>query len=110
MNQRAPARGYVCVVCAVHAVELHDLPEATSMQFLRDMRTVSRALVEVTGAAKLNYEIHGNTIAHLHMHIYPRYPGDRFEGRPIDPRELDPPVYGEGEFALLRRALLQALD
>ena len=109
MNERAPARGYACLVSAVHAVELHDLPELTAMQFLRDARAVSKALVDVTGAVKLNYEIHGNTIPHLHIHFYPRYRGDRFEGRPIDPRAIDPPVYADGEFAVIRNGLLAAL-
>jgi diadenosine tetraphosphate (Ap4A) HIT family hydrolase len=36
----------------------------------------------------MNYEIHGNTIPHLHMHLYPRYSGDPFEGEPIDPRRV----------------------
>ena len=43
-----------------------------------------------------NVEIHGNTIPHLHTHIFPRYPGDPFEGKPIDPRlrasDFVPPV------------------
>jgi hypothetical protein len=33
---------------------------------------------------KMNYEIHGNTIPHLHMHLFPRFDGDPFEGGPID--------------------------
>jgi diadenosine tetraphosphate (Ap4A) HIT family hydrolase len=60
---------------------------------------VSAALQAVTGAVKLNYEIHGNTIPHLHTHIYPRYRGDAFENRPIDPRLRGMPVYGTYEFA-----------
>ena len=107
MNQRAPARGYVCVVSAVHAEELHDLPEAVAMQFLRDARKVSQALAQVTGAAKLNYEIHGNTIAHLHMHLYPRYPDDPFVGRPIHPAETTP--YEAGDHERLRARLATAL-
>lgn len=35
----------------------------------------------------MNYEIHGNTIPHLHMHLFPRFDGDPFEGRPIDGRQ-----------------------
>lgn len=36
----------------------------------------------------MNYEIHGNTIPHLHMHLYPRYAGDPYEGRPITEETL----------------------
>ena len=35
---------------------------------------------------EVNYEIHGNTVPHLHVHIFPRYIGDPFEGGPINPR------------------------
>jgi diadenosine tetraphosphate (Ap4A) HIT family hydrolase len=47
---------------------------------------VARVLDGLFHPSKLNYEIHGNTIPHLHMHVSPRFPGDPFEGRPIDPR------------------------
>ena len=45
---------------------------------------VARALKQELGSTKLNYEIHGNTIPHLHLHLYPRFEGDPFVGRPID--------------------------
>ena len=34
----------------------------------------------------MNCEIHGNTIPNLHLHLYPRFAGDPFQGRPIDGR------------------------
>ena len=33
---------------------------------------------------KRNHEIHGNTLAHLHMHLFPRFDGDPFVGGPIE--------------------------
>jgi diadenosine tetraphosphate (Ap4A) HIT family hydrolase len=45
---------------------------------------VARELRAVTRARKINYEIHGNTLPHLHAHLYPRFEGDPFESRPID--------------------------
>jgi len=110
MQEAAPVRGYVCLVSRIHAVDLHDLEEGAACAFLRDARRVSRAVASVTGAVKMNYEMHGNSIPHLHMHFFPRYRGDRFEGRPIDPREVIQPVYDAGEFETLRSALLAALD
>ena len=78
MQEPAPIRGYVCLVSQTHAVELHDLHEDDAAAFMRDARKVSRAVASVTGAVKLNYEIHGNSIPHLHMHFFPRYCGDHF--------------------------------
>jgi diadenosine tetraphosphate (Ap4A) HIT family hydrolase len=90
-------------------VELHELSEAAAQAFMRDVRRVSRALVAATPSVKLNYEIHGNTVPHLHMHFFPRYPGDPFEGKPIDPRAVVQPVYKLGQFSALRDQLLQRL-
>jgi diadenosine tetraphosphate (Ap4A) HIT family hydrolase len=109
INEDAPMRGYACLVFRRHLVELHDLTEAEGAAFMRDARRLSAAVHQVTGAVKLNYEIHGNTIPHLHMHVYPRYPGDPFENGPIDPRAVRTPAYAPGEFTAVRTRLREAL-
>jgi diadenosine tetraphosphate (Ap4A) HIT family hydrolase len=91
-----------------HAVELHDLAPEEGAAFMRDVQRLSRALLQATGAVKMNCEVHGNTIPHLHMHFYPRYPGDPFEHAPIDPR-LPPPVDNAEEVARIRRQVIAAL-
>jgi diadenosine tetraphosphate (Ap4A) HIT family hydrolase len=108
-QEQAPMRGYACLVSRRHVVELHELSEAEGSTFMRDLRKVSKALSLVTGAAKLNYEIHGNTIPHLHVHLYPRQVGDAFEDRPINPKEIADPVYSPGEYASFRSRLLKSL-
>jgi diadenosine tetraphosphate (Ap4A) HIT family hydrolase len=109
VNEDAPMRGYACLVFRRHAVELHDLTEVEGAAFMRDIRRLSAAVQGVTGAIKLNYEVHGNTIPHLHMHFLPRYSGDPFEGGPIDPKAVRQPVYAPGELATLRARLLETL-
>jgi diadenosine tetraphosphate (Ap4A) HIT family hydrolase len=110
MQEAAPVPGYVCLVSQAHAVELHDLSAATAAAFMRDAQRVSKALAAATGAVKLNYEIHGNSIPHLHLHFFPRYRGDQFEGQPIDPKAAAQPVYAPGEFHRIRDAFLLALN
>jgi diadenosine tetraphosphate (Ap4A) HIT family hydrolase len=110
MQEAAAIQGYVCLVSQVHAIELHDLADATATAFMRDARRVSKALAAATGAVKLNYEIHGNSLPHLHMHFFPRYRGDQFEGQPINPRLVKNPVYSPGEFQRIRDAFLAALS
>ncbi len=110
MAERAPMAGYVCLVSRVHVIELHELDDAQAEAFMRDLRTVSRALAAVTGAVKLNYEIHGNTLPHLHMHFFPRYPRDPFENKPIDPRSVTGPVYAPQQFLKMRDRLVQELS
>ena len=109
MQESAPVPGYVCLVSRTHAVELHELAEEVAAAFMRDAQTVSKAVIAATGAVKLNYEIHGNSLPHLHMHFFPRYRGDRFEGGPIDPKSVSGPVYAKGEFQKTRDAFLLAL-
>lgn len=109
MNEDAAARGYACLVSLAHVVELHELSDEQSQAFMRDARQLSGAVAAATGAVKLNFEIHGNTIPHLHMHVYPRYRGDAFEGRPIDPKAVAGPVYEAGEFSRIRDAVVSAL-
>lgn len=104
-----PVRGYACLVFSRHAVELHDLGSEEGAAFMRDAQRLSAALAVLTEPIKLNYEIHGNTVPHLHMHFFPRYPGDVFEGRPIDPRSVTVPVYAAGECARFRASLRAAL-
>jgi diadenosine tetraphosphate (Ap4A) HIT family hydrolase len=94
-----PMKGYCFLLLGKHAVELHELSDEEAAAFMRDIRRASKAVDETTGAVKLNYEIHGNTIPHLHRHIFPRYAGDPFENQPINPRLIRTPVYAPGEFA-----------
>lgn len=49
--------------------------EARSV-YLCDMAMIGDALLEVTGAYRINYAILGNTDPALHAHIIPRYLGE----------------------------------
>ncbi|MFL5470204.1 MAG: HIT family protein [Gemmatimonadaceae bacterium] len=109
MQEDAPMRGYAWLPFRRHVVELHELTDSEATSFMRDIRRASRAIAVVTGAVKLNYEIHGNTVPHLHLHIFPRYIGDPFEGGPIDPRTVRGPVYGPGEFEAMRSRVCEEL-
>lgn len=106
---RACLKGQCCVTSKVHAVELYDLTDDELLAFMRDVAAYARALKKVTSAIKVNYEIHGNTVPHLHVHLFPRYRDDPFPGQPIDYRQVRLDVYGEGEFesfvASMRREL-----
>lgn len=103
-------KGHCCLVTRPHAVELYDLSEEDAAAFMLDIRQAAQALQEVTKAVKINYEIHGNTIPHLHMHLWPRQIGDRFDGAPIDWRTKESPAYDEGEFEAFISAMKKALD
>ena len=66
-------RGY-CILLADPVVEsLNHLDSRQRVQYLGDMALVGDALLEVTGAYRINYAIAGNTDPFLHAHIVPRY-------------------------------------
>ncbi|PNX50357.1 MAG: hypothetical protein BV458_13375, partial [Thermoplasmata archaeon M9B2D] len=98
-HPNVPLKGTCYVMSKKHAVELYDLSDEEAFSFLKDVMVTARALKEVTGATKINYQIHGNTVPHLHLHLFPRYlVGDRFSDGVIDPRIVEPPVYSGNEF------------
>ncbi len=104
-------KGTCYVLSKKHAVELFDLSDEDAFAFLKDVMRTARMLKEITQAEKINYEIHGNTIPHLHLHLFPRYlEGDRFQDGPIDPRVTDPPAYIEDEFSEFIEQMKQALS
>jgi diadenosine tetraphosphate (Ap4A) HIT family hydrolase len=110
MPADGPMRGYVFLMSRRHVVELHELTDDESAAFMRDTRRVARAVDSVFHPVKLNYEVHGNTVPHLHLHLFPRYRGDPFEGRPIDPRAITSAVYAPGELTELRLSIRSALS
>jgi diadenosine tetraphosphate (Ap4A) HIT family hydrolase len=86
-ESNAPLSGYACVVSKHHVVEPLELPERDLRAFWDDAMVAACVLKRLFSPRKLNYEIHGNTIPHLHMHLFPRYVGDPFVGGPIDFRK-----------------------
>ena len=98
-SEDGPMKGYCFLLYKRHAIELYELSAEEATAFMRDVQRAAKAVHEITGAVKLNYEIHGNTIPHLHLHLFPRYIGDQFENQPINPRIVTHSVYVGGEFA-----------
>ncbi|MEM8874738.1 MAG: hypothetical protein AAGD32_10825 [Planctomycetota bacterium] len=52
---------------------LNDLAEPTRTAFLADMVRLGDAVLEVTGALRINYAIFGNLEPELHAHVVPRH-------------------------------------
>ena len=66
-------RGYTILLSDPVVPDLNALDREHRTQFLLDMVTIGDALLEVTGAFRVNYEILGNLDPALHAHIIPRY-------------------------------------
>jgi diadenosine tetraphosphate (Ap4A) HIT family hydrolase len=69
-------RGY-CILRSDPAVaSINALGRVERAQFLGDMTLVGDALLEVTGACRINYALASNRDPVLHAHIVPRYPDE----------------------------------
>src|SRR5512137_2712918 len=66
-------RGYTILLSDPVVPDLNALDRGRRAQYLLDMATVGDALLEVTGAFRINYGILGNLDPALHAHIIPRY-------------------------------------
>ncbi|MBN1889886.1 MAG: hypothetical protein JW850_17960 [Thermoflexales bacterium] len=66
-------RGYSLLLPDPVVPDLNSLGAQQRIQYLQDMVIFGDALLEVTGAYRINYEILGNTEPALHAHVTPRY-------------------------------------
>jgi len=65
--------GYSLLLADPVVADLNELSGKHRTQFLNDMTQIGDALLEVSGAFRINYEILGNDEPALHAHIFPRY-------------------------------------
>ena len=66
-------RGYCIHLPDPVVPSLNNLTRQQRASYLYDMSLVGDALLEVTGAYRINYAILGNSDPFLHAHIVPRY-------------------------------------
>ena len=107
-------RGYCLLLPDPVVASINELQGGARAAFLADMVAIGDALLAVTGAYRINYEIQGNGDPALHAHIFARYATEAPERRrgPVwmydaavrDSERFDPAVHGE-----LQRALAEWL-
>lgn len=73
--------GYTILLSDPVVLDLNALSVEERVTYLRDMSLIGDALLEVTGAVLINYEILGNSERALHAHIIPRYADEPDEQR-----------------------------
>jgi diadenosine tetraphosphate (Ap4A) HIT family hydrolase len=99
-------RGYTIVIWrGRHVAEPTELTADEADAYWRELLRVGKTLEEHFEPVKLNYELLGNSLPHLHTHVMPRYADDPKPGWPFPHPEDEPPQHPEAEF----RADLEAL-
>lgn len=74
-------KGYCLLLPDPVVPSLNHLNEADRSVFLSDMAKIGDALLAVTKASRINYEILGNSEPELHAHIFPRFADEDPEKR-----------------------------
>jgi diadenosine tetraphosphate (Ap4A) HIT family hydrolase len=75
--------GYCLLIARGHATELSRLSAEKRRAYLEEMCLLARAIEECFQPHKLNYELLGNQVPHLHWHLFPRYRHDPEVLRPV---------------------------
>ena len=68
--------GWTVLVLKRHATELFDLTQDERSQLIEDASEVALALDMAFDPVKINYELLGNQLPHIHWHVIPRLAGD----------------------------------
>ncbi len=68
--------GYVLLVLRRHVTELYELPAPERATLMEEVSRVAQALARVFRPVKMNYELLGNLVPHIHWHLVPRLATD----------------------------------
>lgn len=74
-------KGYCLLLPDPVVSHLNDFSGKERLQFLDDMAALGDAVLAVTGAVRINYEMLGNLEPALHAHVFPRYTDEPAELR-----------------------------
>jgi diadenosine tetraphosphate (Ap4A) HIT family hydrolase len=104
-------RGYTVVVWrGRHVAEPTELTDAEASAYWLEVLRVGKALEVVFEPVKLNYDLLGNSLPHLHTHVVPRYADDPRPGWPFPFPEEKRPRIEEESFRRDVEALRSRLD
>jgi diadenosine tetraphosphate (Ap4A) HIT family hydrolase len=102
LERHAIARGHAIVVFRDrHVADFTSLSPAEAAAYWQDVHAVARMIERVFAPCHMNYQLLGNLVPHLHVHLVPRYLDDPAPGRPLP---WEPKAIAESEFdAQIRR-------
>ncbi|MDF0676865.1 MAG: HIT family protein [Nitrospira sp.] len=75
--------GWTVMVFQRHATELFQLAPTERFQLIEEVSRVAKTVADVYQAKKMNYELLGNRLPHIHWHIIPRLASDPAPLEPV---------------------------
>jgi diadenosine tetraphosphate (Ap4A) HIT family hydrolase len=80
--------GYAYVIWrGRHVAEPTELSDVEASGYWSEVLLVARAIERLYTPCKMNYQLLGNAVPHLHAHLVPRYLDDPAPGKPL-PSEM----------------------
>lgn len=102
-------RGRCLLTLREHCTELFHLTPAMRNALMEDVSRVAEALFRALHPVKINYELLGNLVPHIHWHVIPRFRDDGVYPKPIWTGQLPPRTLAVAErddlIARIRRHL-----
>ena len=81
--------GYCLLLPDPVVPHLNSMPAAAQTLFLADMARLGQAVLELTGAVRINYALFGNVEPALHAHVVPRFASEPESLRTANPWAYD---------------------
>ena len=81
--------GYCLLLPDPVVPHLNALPLQGQVAFLADLARLGQAVLETTGALRINYAMFGNLEPALHAHVHPRFANEPEERRAAHPWSYD---------------------
>ena len=75
--------GWTVLVLKEHVSELFELSRDVRGMLMEEVNHVAQTLAQVFDAKKMNYELLGNQVPHIHWHLIPRLQADPDPLKPV---------------------------
>lgn len=101
--------GYTLLFTKTHVTELFHLDREVRSALMEEVSLVAQALFSVYVPTKINYELLGNMVPHIHWHIVPRFSSEALWPRPIWAELHDELLLSPDEYRVRRETIRGAL-
>jgi len=99
LQRAAIQRAYTVVIWrGRHVAEPTELSAEEAAQYWLEVLEVGRRIERHLDPVKMNYDLLGNSLPHLHTHVVPRYADDPKPGWPFPFPDDEPGEIDESEF------------
>ncbi len=110
LNRDQYCPGYTFVFTKHHVTELFHLDRQVRAALIEEVTLVAASLYNLFKPAKMNYELLGNIVPHMHWHLVPRFATDPLWPRPIWGESHEPVVLAPEEYARRLASIRQQIS